>query len=69
MPIMDCQSINDEFHQAFQKIYSKQEVEDSSEAIQEFLDCGDDTKPWKYVKSKVLTNEESHGIEGEINPS
>ena len=37
VPITDRQGINDEFHQAFQKIYSKQEVEDSSEAIQEFL--------------------------------
>ena len=33
MLITDRQSINDEF----QKIYSKQEVDDSSEAIQEFL--------------------------------
>ena len=38
-------SYNDEFHQTFQKIYSKQEVEDSSEAIQEFLDSGGYTKP------------------------
>ena len=33
MPITDRQGINDEFHIAFQKIYSKQDVEDSSEAI------------------------------------
>ena len=33
VPITDRQGINDEFHQAFQKIYSKQDVEDSSEAI------------------------------------
>merc|ERR1711872_1147534 len=45
MPITDRQGINDEFHQAFQKIYSKQEVDDSSEAIQEFLDSGGDTRP------------------------
>ena len=44
MPITDRQDINDEFHQAFQKIYSKQDIEDSSEAIQEFLDSGFDTK-------------------------
>ena len=43
MPITDRQGINDEFHQAFQKIYSKQDVEDSSEAIQEFLDSFGDT--------------------------
>ena len=45
MPITDCQGINDEFHQAFQKIYSKQDVEDNSEAIQEFLVSKGDTKP------------------------
>ena len=38
VPITDRQGINDEFHQAFQKIYNKQDVEDSSEAIQKFLD-------------------------------
>ena len=45
VPITDRQGINDEFHQAFQKIYSKEDVENSSEATQEFLDSGDDTKP------------------------
>ena len=40
VPITICQSIDDEFHKAFQKIYNKQEVEDSSEAVQEFLDSG-----------------------------
>ena len=66
VPITDYQSINDVFHQAFKKIYSKQEVQDSSEAIQEFLDSGGDTKPSEYPKSKALTKEESNGIEGEI---
>mgnify|MGYP003336044648 CR=1 FL=1 len=55
MPITDRIGINDEFHQAFQKIYSKQEVEDSSEAIQDFLDSGGDTKPSEYLQSKALT--------------
>ena len=45
VPITDCQSINDEFHRAFQKLYNKQEVEDSFEAIQEFLYSGGDNKP------------------------
>ena len=67
VPITDRQGINDEFHQAFQKIYNKQDVEDSSEAIQEFLDTGGDTKPSEYLKSKALTNQESESIEGEIN--
>ena len=49
VPITDRQGINDEFHQAFQNIYSKQDVEDSSEAIQEFLDSGGDTKPSEYL--------------------
>ena len=66
MPITDRQGINDEFHQAFQKIYSKQEVEDSPEAIQEFLDSGGDTKPSEYLKSKALTNEESESMEGTL---
>ena len=66
MPITDRQGINDEFHQAFQKIYSRQDVEDSSEAIQDFLNNGGDTEPSEYLKSKALTDEESNGIEGEI---
>ena len=66
MPITDRQGINDEFHQAFQKIYSKQDVEDSSEVIQEFLDSGGYPKPSEYLKSKALTDEESNGIKGEI---
>ena len=66
VPITDRQGINDEFRQAFQKIYNKQDVEDSSEAIQEFLDSGGDTKPSEYLKSKALTNQESESIEGEI---
>ena len=65
-PIMDPQGINDEFQEAFQKIYSKQDVEDCSEAYQEFLDRGGDTKPLEYLNSKALTNEESESIEGEI---
>ena len=40
--ITNLQGINDEFHKAFQKIYKKQDVDDSSEAIQDFLDSGDD---------------------------
>ena len=46
--------------------YSKQDVEDSSEAVQEFHDSGGDTRPLEYLKSKALTNEESESIEGEI---
>ena len=59
MPITDRQGINDEFHQGFQKIYSWQDVEDCTEAIQEFLDSGGDTMPSQYLKSKALTDEES----------
>ena len=65
-PITDRQGINNEFYQAFQKIYRKQGVEDSSEEIQELLDSGGDTKPSEYLKSKALTNQESENIEGEI---
>ena len=63
---MYCQSINDEFYQEFQKIYSKQEVEDSSEAILDFFDWGGVIKPLEYLKSEALTNEEINEIEGEI---
>ena len=63
MPITDCQSFNNEFQKAFQQIYMKQEVDDSSEAIQEFLDSDNDNKPSKYLNSKVLTAEESQRIE------
>ena len=45
VPITDRQSITDEFHEAFQKIYSKHKVEDNFEAVQEFLDSGGNTKP------------------------
>ena len=48
------------------KIYSKQDVEDSSEAIQEFLDSGGDIRPSEYLKSMILTNEGSESMEGEI---
>ena len=51
---------------AFQKIYSKQNVDDSSEAFKKFLDSLGDTKRSEYLKSKVLTDEESNGIESEI---
>ena len=66
MHMMDRQSINDELHSAFQKVQSKQDVDDSSEAIQDFLDSGGDTKLSEYLKFNVLTEEESNGIEGEI---
>lgn len=58
--------ITNEFHQAFQKLYSKRDVDDSSEAIQYFLDSVGETKPSEYLKSKSLTKEESDGIEGDI---
>ena len=44
----------------------KQGVDDSSEAVREFLDSDDDTSPSEYVNKKVLTEEKSNGIEGEI---
>merc|ERR1711872_1075772 len=66
MPITERQGINDEFHQAFQKIYSRQEVDDSSEAIQDFLDSSGDTRPSEYLNSKALTNKESKSMEDEI---
>ena len=67
MLITDRQSINDEFHSVLQEIYSKQEVDNSSEAIQEFLDSDGDTKPSEYLKSKALTYEKINGIVGEWN--
>ena len=64
--LRSCQGINNEFHSAFQKIYKKQDVDDSSGAIKDFLDCGDNTLPSEYINRKVLTNEESNKIEAEI---
>ena len=49
---MDHQSIDDKFHNAFKNIYIKKKVEDSFEAIQEFLDSGSDTKPWNTSNSR-----------------
>ena len=48
--ITDRQGINEEFHKSFQKIYAKQDVNDSSEAIQEILDSGDN---WRYVTFRI----------------
>ena len=43
--IKDRQGINDEHHGVFQKIYAKQEnVDDTSEAIQDFQGSGNDTE-------------------------
>ena len=64
--ITDHQGINEEFHKAFQKLFNKQDVDDSSETIQEFLDYSGNTKPSEYLKSKVLADEEKNVIEGEI---
>ena len=64
--IKDCQWINDEFHKAFQKIYAKQDVDDSSEAIQDFLDSGNDTRPSEYITNIALSDAERDKIEGEI---
>ena len=66
IPITDREGISQEFHQAFTQIYKKQDVEDSAEAIQGFLESGGDTKPMEYLRSKALTQEESNQIEGEI---
>ena len=69
MLITDRESIDNAFYSTFQKIYSRQDVDDSSEAIQEFLDSDGDTKPSEYLNSKVLKEGESNCIEGEITPS
>ena len=65
--IKDRQGINDEFHRAFQKIYAKQEnVDDSTEAIQDFLNSGDDTLPSAYISNIALSDAERDRAEGEI---
>ena len=61
------QSINDEFQKAFQKIYAKQEnVDDITEAIQDFLGSGNDTKPSEYITNIALSDAERDKIEGKI---
>ena len=65
--IKDRQGINDEFHRAFQKIYARQEnVDDSTEAIQDFLNSGDDTLPSAYISNIALSDAERDRAEGEI---
>ena len=54
--------ISPEFHQAFKQIYKQQNVENNSEAIQEFLETSGDTKQMEYLRSKALTEEESNLI-------
>ena len=69
MPITGHHSINNEFHSANKKIYSKQDVDDSSEAIQEFLDSGGNTKHSEYLKFKALTNELQYALYKKIKGS
>ena len=38
----------EEFRKAFQQIYKKQDVEDNSETIRDFLDSGDDMLPSQW---------------------
>ena len=64
--IKEYQGINDEFHKAFKKIHAKQDVEDSSEVIQDFLDYSNDTKPSEYLSNRTLTDEEGDKIERAI---
>ena len=64
--VTDRQGINEEFYKAFQKIYAKQNVDDSSEAIQDFLRSGNDTLPSEQLANRTLTDEERDKIEGEI---
>ena len=65
--IKDRQGINDEFHRAFQKIYARQEtVDDSTEAIQDFLNSGNDTLPSEYISNIALSDAERDRAEGEI---
>ena len=59
--------MDDQFHKVFQKIYNKQDVDDSSEAIKECLDSCGDIKPSKYLKSKALINKKKRkGMKGGI---
>ena len=54
-------------HRAFQKIYAKQENDDdSSEAIQDFLGSGHDTKPSEHIINVALSDDERDKAEGEI---
>ena len=65
--IKDHQGITDEIHKAFQKIYAKQEnVDDSTEAIQDFLGSGNDTEPSEHIINIALSDAERDKIEGEI---
>ena len=64
--ITDHQEKNEEFHKAFQIIYAKHDVDDNSEAIQDFLDSGNNSRSSEYLSNRTLTDEERDEIEGEI---
>ena len=65
--IKDSQGSNDEFHRDFQKFYAKEENDDdSTEAIQDFLNSGDDTLPSAYISNIALSDAERDRAEGEI---
>ena len=51
----------------FKKIYAKQEnVDDSTEAIQDFLGSGNDTMPSEHIINIALSDAERDEAEGEI---
>ena len=63
--IRDRQGINDEINRAFQKIYAKQDnVDDSTEAIQDFMGSGNDTRPSEHIINIALSDAERDKIEG-----
>ena len=49
------------FTRPLKKIYNKQDVEDNSEAFQEFLHSSDDMLPYEHFNKKVLIEEERKG--------
>ena len=64
--VTDRQGINEKLHKAFQKNYAKQKINDSSEAVQDFLGIGKDTMPSEQLTIRTLTDEERDKIDGEI---
>ena len=64
--VPDRQGINDEFYSVFQAIVNKQDINESPKTIKEFLDSDGDTQPMEFLKTKVLVDDKSEKLEGEI---
>ena len=64
--VTDRQGIIEDFYKAYQKTYAKQNVDDRSEDMQDFLGSGNDTMPSEHIINLALSDVERDKAEGEI---